>query len=272
MICSKCLRSASRVDFYSAVCDHLQLEFLSGQVFQHLAQNIRITIFSDPVNKNIRAYKRFLFPGMLSGLNIDFMSRGRIHLQGVRFFTQSVYDGIGGVFEDYDVLLRDGDIIQIGARNMQYYSLLRAAGRAGRPGRLKRGMAATVKELLLAAEYIVNEGESRVILCERGLRSFDDHARNMLDLTAVVSVHQVSHLPIIVDPSHGTGDRRKVAPLARAAVAVGADGVMVEVHPDPGKALSDGAQSLTPDAFSSLVDELHTISSAIGRELAPPLA
>ena len=174
--------------------------------------------------------------------------------------------------EAVELVAEYADIIQIGARNMQNYSLLRAAGRAGRPVLLKRGMAATVKELLLAAEYIVNEGESRVILCERGLRSFDDHARNLLDLTAVVSVHQVSHLPIIVDPSHGTGDRRKVPALARAAVAVGADGIMVEVHPDPGKALSDGAQSLTPGDFSDLVHELHTIASAIGRELAQPLA
>ncbi len=163
------------------------------------------------------------------------------------------------------------DIIQIGARNMQNYSLLRAAGRAGLPVLLKRGMAATLRELLLAAEYIVNEGESKVILCERGLRGFDDHARNMLDLTAVVSVHELSHLPIIVDPSHGTGDRRKVPPMARAAVAAGADGVMTEVHPDPAMALSDGAQSLTPEQFDELVGELRTIARAIGRDLVPRL-
>jgi 3-deoxy-7-phosphoheptulonate synthase len=163
------------------------------------------------------------------------------------------------------------DVVQIGARNMQNYSLLRAAGRAGKPVLLKRGLAATVRELLLAAEYIVNEGESRVILCERGLRSFDDHARNMLDLTAVVTVHELSHLPIIVDPSHGTGVRTKVAPMARAAVAAGADGVMTEVHPDPGRALSDGAQSLRPDQFAELVGELRVIARAIGRDLVPPL-
>lgn len=163
------------------------------------------------------------------------------------------------------------DIIQIGARNMQNYSLLKAAGRAQRPVLLKRGMAATVCELLLAAEYIVNEGEERVILCERGLRGFDDHARNMLDLTAVVSVHQLSHLPIIVDPSHGTGDRRKVPAMARAAVAAGADGVMTEVHSNPEQALSDGAQSLKPDEFLSLVGELRAIARAIGRDLTPAL-
>ncbi len=163
------------------------------------------------------------------------------------------------------------DIIQIGARNMQNYSLLKAAGRAQRPVLLKRGMAATVCELLLAAEYIVNEGEERVILCERGLRGFDDHARNMLDLTAVVSIHELSHLPIIVDPSHGTGDRRKVPAMARAAIAAGADGVMTEVHSNPEQALSDGAQSLKPDEFLSLVGELRAIARAIGRDLTPAL-
>jgi 3-deoxy-7-phosphoheptulonate synthase len=164
------------------------------------------------------------------------------------------------------------DIVQIGARNMQNYSLLRAAGSAGKPVMLKRGMSATVRELLLAAEYIVNEGEPRVILCERGLRSFDESTRNMLDLTAVVTVHQLSHLPIIVDPSHGTGIRTKVPPMARAAVAAGADGVMVEVHPDPGRSISDPAQALHPDDFTDLVVELHGIARAIGRDLVPGLA
>lgn len=163
------------------------------------------------------------------------------------------------------------DIVQIGARNMQNYSLLRAAGRAGTPVLLKRGMSATVRELLLAAEYIVNEGEARVILCERGLRTFDDHARNMLDLTAVVTVHQLSHLPIIVDPSHGTGIRTKVPSMARAAVAAGADGVMVEVHPDPDRSVSDAAQAMHPEDFADLVVELRGIAQAIGRSLAPQL-
>ena len=163
------------------------------------------------------------------------------------------------------------DVVQIGARNMQNYSLLRAAGRAGKPVLLKRGMSATVRELLLAAEYILNEGEPRVILCERGLRSFDDHARNLLDLTAVVSVQEMSHLPIVVDPSHGTGNWRKVPAMARAAIAAGADGLLIEVHPDPSKALSDGAQSLRPDRFADLIGELRTIARAIGRDLVPPV-
>lgn len=170
-----------------------------------------------------------------------------------------------------DLVAQYADIVQIGARNMQNYSLLRAAGSAGRPVMLKRGMSATIRELLLAAEYIVNEGEPRVILCERGLRSFDESTRNMLDLTAVVTVHQLSHLPIIVDPSHGTGIRTKVPPMARAAVAAGADGVMVEVHPDPDRSISDPAQALHPDDFADLVVELRAIARAIGRDLVPGL-
>ena len=170
-----------------------------------------------------------------------------------------------------DLVAQYADIVQVGARNMQNYSLLRAAGSAGRPVMLKRGMSATIRELLLAAEYIVNEGEPRVILCERGLRSFDESTRNMLDLTAVVTVHQLSHLPIIVDPSHGTGIRTKVPPMARAAVAAGADGVMVEVHPDPDRSISDPAQALHPDDFADLVVELRAIARAIGRDLVPGL-
>lgn len=164
------------------------------------------------------------------------------------------------------------DVLQIGARNMQNYPLLQAAGRAGIPVLLKRGMAATIRELLLAAEYIVNAGEPRVILCERGLRSFDDHARNMLDLTAVVSVHELSHLPIIVDPSHGTGIRTKVPAMARAAVAAGADGVMVEVHPEPERSITDAAQAMHPEDFARLAVELRTIAQAIGRDLVAPLS
>ena len=164
------------------------------------------------------------------------------------------------------------DIIQIGARNMQNYSLLRAAGRAGKPVLLKRGMSATIKELLLAAEYIVVEGEPRVMLCERGVRNFDTHARNLFDLTAVVTVKELSHLPIIADPSHGTGARSKVGPMARAAVAAGADGLIIEVHPEPSEAVSDGAQSLMPEQFDALMGELETIAGAIGRSIARPAA
>jgi len=173
-----------------------------------------------------------------------------------------------------ELVAKYADIIQIGARNMQNYSLLRAAGRAGKPVMLKRGMAATVKEWLLAAEYIVVEGEPRVMLCERGVRNFDPHARNLFDLTAVVTIKELSHLPIIADPSHGTGARSKVGPMTRASVAAGADGVIVEVHPDPAAAVSDGAQSLFPEQFDDLMVELRSIAAALDRDVArlPALA
>jgi 3-deoxy-7-phosphoheptulonate synthase len=161
------------------------------------------------------------------------------------------------------------DCIQIGARNMQNYSLLKAVGRLNKPVLLKRGMAATISELLLSAEYLLAGGNSQVILCERGVRSFDPAARNMFDLNAIPIVQRLSHLPIIGDPSHGTGSRDKVTPMARAAVAAGADGILVEVHPTPDRALSDGAQSLYPDQFIRLMQELRAIAHAIGRSVAP---
>jgi len=157
------------------------------------------------------------------------------------------------------------DCIQIGARNMQNYSLLRAVGKIKKPILLKRGLAATITDLLLSAEYILAEGNDQVILCERGVRGFDTTTRNLFDITAIPIVQRLSHLPIIADPSHGTGLRDKVTPMARAAVAAGADGVMIEVHPNPDRALSDGAQSLYPDQFAALVIELRAIAEAIGR-------
>jgi 3-deoxy-7-phosphoheptulonate synthase len=164
------------------------------------------------------------------------------------------------------------DCIQIGARNMQNYSLLKTVGRIGKPVLLKRGMAATITDLLLSAEYILSEGNGQVILCERGVRSFDPSSRNMFDLTAIPTVHKLSHLPIIGDPSHGTGIRDKVTPMARAALAAGADGIIVEMHPHPDKALSDGAQSLFPDQLDALVEELRAVAGAIGRRVTPSLA
>jgi len=174
--------------------------------------------------------------------------------------------------ESLELVAEHADIIQIGARNMQNFSLLRRAGRSGKPILLKRGMAATVKDLLMSAEYILAEGNGKVILCERGVKGFDTHTRNLLDLTAIPVVKSLSHLPIIADPSHGTGLRAKVIPMARAAVAAGADGLMIEVHPDPERAMSDGAQSLFPDQFDTLMDQIGTIAQAIGREMAQPLA
>ena len=171
--------------------------------------------------------------------------------------------------EGADLVAEVAACIQIGARNMQNYSLLKTVGRMKTPVMLKRGMAATINDLLLSAEYILAEGNENVILCERGVRSFDPAARNMLDLTAIPIVHRLSHLPIIADPSHGTGLRDKVIPMARAAVAAGADGVLIEVHPEPDRALSDGAQSLYPDQFTQLVSELRAVASAIGRTIPP---
>jgi len=159
------------------------------------------------------------------------------------------------------------DCIQIGARNMQNYSLLKSVGRIGKPVLLKRGMAATISDLLLSAEYILSEGNSQVILCERGVRTFDPANRNMFDLTAIPTVHKLSHLPIVADPSHGTGIRDRVTPMARAALAAGADGIIVEMHPRPDNALSDGAQSLYPEQLASLIEELRKVAFAIGRSV-----
>ena len=159
------------------------------------------------------------------------------------------------------------DCIQIGARNMQNYSLLKTVGRIGKPVLLKRGMAATITDLLLSAEYVLSEGNNNVILCERGVRTFDTSARNMFDLTAIPTVQKLSHLPIVADPSHGTGVRERVGPMARAAIAAGADGILVEMHPHPDNALSDGAQSLYPDQLASLIEELRAVAAAIGRSV-----
>ncbi len=158
-----------------------------------------------------------------------------------------------------DLVAKYADIIQLGARNMQNFTLLRLAGKAGKPVLLKRGMSATLEEWLMAAEYILSEGNPQVILCERGIRAIGEHARNLLDLATIPVVHKESHLPIIVDPSHAAGRRDLVGPLARAAVAAGCDGLLIEVHHEPEKALSDGAQSLFPQQFAGLMEELQKL-------------
>ena len=169
--------------------------------------------------------------------------------------------------ESLELVEQYADAIQIGARNMQNFTLLRRAGRSHKPVLLKRGMSATLEEFLMAAEYILSEGNYNVVLCERGVRTFSDFSRNTLDLAVVPAVKRVSHLPILVDPSHGTGRREKVAPLSRAAAAVGADGLMVEVHHDPDRALSDGPQSITPSMFEALIRDLELIAPVVGRTL-----
>ena len=167
--------------------------------------------------------------------------------------------------ETVDVVAEHADCLQVGARNMQNFSLLKRLGRIRKPVLLKRGMSATIEELLLSAEYLLAEGNYDVILCERGVRTFADHTRNTLDLSAVPYVQRISHLPIVVDPSHGTGKRAKVLPLSRAAVAVGADGLLIEVHDEPEHALSDGPQAILPDMFLELVAQIRRLAPVVGR-------
>jgi 3-deoxy-7-phosphoheptulonate synthase len=166
-----------------------------------------------------------------------------------------------------EVMERYVDVLQVGARNMQNFTLLRELGRARKPVLLKRGISATIEEWLLSAEYVLAGGNTNVILCERGIRTFESYTRNTLDLCAIPVVQKLSHLPVVVDPSHGTGRRDKVAPMARAAVAAGADGLLIEVHSDPDHARSDGAQSLFPSQFDRLMAELRIIAPAIGRSI-----
>jgi 3-deoxy-7-phosphoheptulonate synthase len=213
------------------------------------------------------AYKPRSSPYTFQGLGVkglELLSKAREET-GLLVVTEAIDP------EGVDVVAEYADIIQIGARNMQNFSLLKRAGRTGKPVLLKRGMAATITELLLSAEYLLAEGNQDVILCERGIRSFDPATRNVLDLTAIPVVQSLSHLPIIADPSHGTGRRDKVTPMARAAIAAGADGIMVEVHPEPDRALSDGDQSLYPEQFADLIRQARFIAEAIGRRIAEPL-
>jgi len=206
----------------------------------------------------------YSFQGMgEDGLRILAEIRDRF---GLRVVTEAVDQ------ESLELVERYADVIQIGARNMQNFSLLKRAGRARKPVLLKRGMSATLEEFLMAAEYIMSEGNYQVILCERGVRTFADHTRNTLDLSLIPAVQRLSHLPILVDPSHGTGKRNKVTPLSRAAVAVGADGLMVEVHNNPDRALSDGIQSIYPDQFDELMRQIRQIAAVLERYVPGPAA
>jgi len=209
------------------------------------------------------AYKPRTSPYAFQGLGEDalkIMAEIRDKF-GLRIVTEAIDN------EALELVDKYADVIQIGARNMQNYSLLRAAGRKRKPVLLKRGIAATLEEFLMAAEYIMSEGNYQVILCERGVRTFADHTRNTLDLSIVPAVQRLSHLPIVVDPSHGTGKRNKVIPLGRAAVAVGCDGLIVEVHHQPDKALSDGMQSLYPEQYVQLMNEATQIAAVLGRHV-----
>lgn len=209
------------------------------------------------------AYKPRTSPYSFQGLGpagLDILAEVRSRF-GMGIVTEAV-DA-----ESLDLVEERADVIQIGARNMQNFALLKRAGRARKPVMLKRGMSATLDEFLMAAEYIMAEGNYQVILCERGIRTFSDFTRNTLDLAVIPAVKRRSHLPILVDPSHGTGRRHKVLPLSRAAVAAGADGLLVEVHHAPERALSDGMQSILPEEFAQLVEEVRQIAAVLGRDV-----
>lgn len=200
----------------------------------------------------------------------DFQGLG---LEGLKYLAEArEHTGLPIVTEVMDtrqveLVYEYADIIQIGARNMQNFNLLKEVGKVDKPVLLKRGMSSTLKELLMSAEYIISQGNEKVILCERGIRTFETATRNTLDISAVPVLKHESHLPVFVDPSHAGGKWRWVAPLSRAAVAVGADGLIIEVHPEPEKALSDGVQSLRPEKFAQLMTEIRTVASAIGRSI-----
>ena len=209
------------------------------------------------------AYKPRTSPYVFQGLGLEalkIMAEIRERF-GLRIVTEAIDS------PSLELVAEWADVIQIGARNMQNFSLLKQAGRLRKPVLLKRGLSATLDEFLMAAEYVMSEGNYQVILCERGVRTFTDHTRNTLDLSIVPAVQRVSHLPILVDPSHGTGKRDSVLPMARASVATGADGVLVEVHNHPEKALSDGPQSIYPEQFVTMMKELEQIAPVVGRSL-----
>jgi 3-deoxy-7-phosphoheptulonate synthase len=209
------------------------------------------------------AYKPRTSPYSFQGLGLEalkILAEVRNEF-GLKIVTEAVDH------ESLDLVEEYSDVVQIGARNMQNFSLLKRVGRSKRPVLLKRGISATLDELLMAAEYIFSEGNYGVILCERGIRTFADHTRNTLDLSVVPAVKQLSHLPILVDPSHGTGRRDKVLPLSRAAIAVGADGLIVEVHHRPDEALSDGNQSILPFQLMQLMNEIRQIAAVLGRDM-----
>jgi 3-deoxy-7-phosphoheptulonate synthase len=209
------------------------------------------------------AYKPRTSPYAFQGLGIEalrIMAEIRSRF-GLRIITEAIDN------ESLDLVAEWADVIQIGARNMQNFSLLKRAGRLRKPVLIKRGLSATLEEFLMSAEYVMSEGNYEVILCERGVRTFADHTRNTLDLSILPAVQRLSHLPILVDPSHATGRRDSVLPMARAAVAAGADGILVEVHDHPEKALSDGPQSIYPEQFATMMDEIEQIAPVVGRSL-----
>jgi 3-deoxy-7-phosphoheptulonate synthase len=207
------------------------------------------------------AFKPRTSPYSFQGLGIEGLRiLGRVRRETGLPIVTEVLDT-----ETVDTVAEYADCLQVGARNMQNFSLLKRLGRVRKPVLLKRGMSATIEELLLSAEYLLSEGNYEVVLCERGVRTFANHTRNTLDLAAIPYVQRISHLPILVDPSHGTGKRQKVIPMSRAAIAAGADGLLIEVHHDPEAALSDGPQALLPEMFAQLMDDVRRLAPVLGR-------
>jgi len=214
------------------------------------------------------AYKPRTSPYAFQGLGekgLELLAEAR-EVTGLPFVTEVMSPELVGVVAKY------ANILQIGARNMQNYALLHAAGESQLPVLLKRGMSATIEEFLMAAEYILSHGNRRTILCERGIRTFETSTRNTTDINAVPVLKSLTHLPVILDPSHSTGDWRFVSPIARAGIAAGADGLIIEVHPDPERALSDGGQSLKPERFAELVRQVRAIAEVVGRSVPAPKA
>ena len=244
----------------------------------------RITVIAGPcavesrdqaltIAREVRRYGAVLFRGGAFKPRSSPYSFQGLGEEGLRILAQVREEvGLGVVTEITspayaDIMMKYVDVLQIGARNMQNFELLKCVGRMGKPVMLKRGLSSTIEEWLMSAEYILAEGNDRVILCERGIRTFEPYTRNTLDLSAIPVLKQLTHLPVIIDPSHATGIREKVSPMARAAIAAGADGLMIEVHNEPEKALSDGAQSLYPKQFGQLVRDIYVIAPVIGKQL-----
>lgn len=239
-----------------AVENRTQMELVAQQLQQAPVQAIRGGVFKPRTSP-------YSFQGLgVEGLEILSEVRSRYNLPVV---TEVM------TIEQIETLAIHADMLQVGSRNMQNFDLLKALGQIEKPVLLKRGLAATLEEFVMAAEYILSHGNSQVVLCERGIRSFDHFTRNVLDLGAVAALKQLTHLPVIVDPSHAVGKRELVAPLAKAAVACGADGLMIECHPEPEKSVSDARQALSLQDMVDLVESLRPVAAAVGRQIAEPM-
>ncbi|AFZ21009.1 3-deoxy-7-phosphoheptulonate synthase [Allocoleopsis franciscana] len=239
-----------------AVENRRQMELVAQQLQHAPVQALRGGVFKPRTSP-------YSFQGLgVEGLEILSEVRSRYNLPVI---TEVM------TIDQIESLAPHGDMLQVGSRNMQNFDLLKALGQIDKPVLLKRGLAATLEEFVMAAEYILSHGNSQVVLCERGIRSFDNFTRNVLDLGAVVALKQLTHLPVIVDPSHAVGKRELVAPLAKAAVACGADGLMIECHPEPEKSVSDARQALSLDDMVDLVESLRPVAVAVGRQIAEPL-